>query len=84
MLRQAAGVHVMELDGPRRFLFILRGTRSEARLLFRPRSKLTGVLSDGMTGQTVNAVHFDGEPLDQWRLDLPANSPLLMLALWPS
>ncbi len=84
MLRQFTSVRVMELEGPRRFVFILRDTRPDARLLFRPRSKLTGVLSDGMTGETLTTVQFDGQPLEQWALYLPPNAPLLILSLWPS
>jgi hypothetical protein len=84
MLRQFNGVRVMELEGPRRNVYVLRELQSGARLVFRPRSKMIGVLSDGMTGDTLATVHFDGEPLEQWRLDLPASSPLLLLSLWPS
>jgi hypothetical protein len=84
ILRQSDGVRVMELEGPRRNLFILRAAQQGAWLMLRPRSKMTGVLGDGLTGANLATVHFDGEPLEQWRLDLPAASPLLMLSLWPS
>jgi hypothetical protein len=83
ILRQFNGVRVMELEGPRRNLFILREIRAGARLLFRPRSKMIGVLSNGMTGDTIATVHFDGEPLDQWQIDLP-DLPLVILSLWQS
>jgi hypothetical protein len=71
----------MELEGPLRNVFILRESGPGARLVFRPRAKMIGVLSDGMTGETLAAVHFEGEPLEQWPIDLPAVSPLLILSM---
>jgi hypothetical protein len=84
ILRQANDVRVRELEGPRRLVFILRDAGSDAWIALRPPWKMTGVLVDGMTGETIRTLDFDGEPYSRWQLKLGVQSPILLVSLWAS
>ena len=84
IMRQVNGAHVLQLEGARRQVFVIRDTSAGARLVLRPPWKMTGVLKDVMTGASIGVLHYDGPLNERWELALPADAKLLLLSLWPS
>jgi hypothetical protein len=82
VLRFARDVHVWELEGPGRFVFILREPRGDPTISLRLPTRMTGVIVDAMSGQTVRGVQFDGPPFERWELKLGSGFDVLLLSLW--
>jgi hypothetical protein len=81
ILRQIVAVHAIELDGTRRVVFILRDADADAEIVLRPPARMTGVLTDAMTGVPVREMTYDGPPLERWEVPVPRGE-LFLLSLW--
>ena len=80
VLRYVRDVHVLELEGLTRVVFVLRHPGADADIGLRLPRPTAGSLIDAMTGQTVSEVHFDGPPFERWDVKLPSEFPLLLLS----
>lgn len=81
VLRYSRDVQVFEFEGPRRFLFVLRAPGPNAELMLRLPSRMTGVLTDAETGQSISTMSYDGAPFEPWSVRLPAGFKVLLLSL---
>jgi hypothetical protein len=79
VLRENHAVRVMELEGARRHVFVLRQATPGARIALRLPWKATGALIDPMSGQTLRALEFSDEPLSRWELDVPPGFDVLLM-----
>lgn len=84
ILREVHGVRAVELEGPRRLVFVLRRSSSDPYLALRPPWTMDGVILDATSGETLRTVRFDGAPFSRWQVDLPAGRGLMLLSLWAS
>ena len=82
IVRETHDVRVLELEGPRRLVLVLRGAGAEAYVALRPPWPMKGLMMDAVTGQTLRSLQFDGEPFSRWQFDLPAGDRLLLVWLW--
>lgn len=80
-LRQHRNVHVIGLDGPDRFILVLRDPQPDAIVVFRLPRPMSGALIDAYTGQTITSLQFTGAAWDRWEVPVPPRSNLLLLAL---
>jgi hypothetical protein len=62
-------------------LVVFAGVRPGALVGLRPPSPMDGAFVDPMTGDSIEAVAFDGEAGSYWQLLVPASRALVLLAL---
>jgi hypothetical protein len=84
VLRASHDVNVLELEGPRRWVFVLRHAGPDAGMAFRLPGHATGAIVDAATGQTLAHLEYDGEPFDRWDVRLPSGFDVLLLSLTPA
>ena len=84
VLREIHDVRVMEMEGERRLMLILRQASPGASIALRPRWKATGVLVDAATGRTLRTLEFNDEPLSRWELEIPLGFDVLLMFLQAS
>ena len=80
-LRQSGNVHVTGLDGPDRFILVLRDPQPNAMLTFRLPHAMSGAIIDARRGETITPLQFTGAAWDRWDVALPQGTDLLLLAL---
>jgi hypothetical protein len=82
VLRYRNDVRVWELDGPGRFVFVLRRVRDNPAITLRLPARMNGVVVDATTGRTIENVHFDGPAFERWDLKMAPGLDLVILSLW--
>jgi hypothetical protein len=81
VVRFTRGVQVTELRGASRLILVLRDIEPGAEMMLRVPSGLRGPLIDGMTGQTIRELRYDGAPLEPWQISIPVGARLMFLTL---
>jgi hypothetical protein len=82
VVRYKNDVRVWELDGPGRFVFVLRREHENPAIMLRLPAPMKGMMVDGMTGRTIADVHFDGPAFERWDLTMAPGQDLVLLSLW--
>src|SRR3954454_21771102 len=80
-VRFAHGVRVTPLQGASRLILVLRDIKPGAEIMLRVPSGLHGTLIDGMTGQAIRELRYEGTPLEPWQIAIPGGSSLMFLSL---
>jgi hypothetical protein len=84
VLRASNDVRVLELEGPHRWVFVLRHPGPAASMAFRLPGHATGAIVDASTGRTLTQLQYDGEPFERWEVRLPTGFDVLLLSLTPA
>jgi hypothetical protein len=81
ILEEAREVRVAALGGDDQFVLVVGDIGDEAALKFRPKARaLRGAFVDPLSGRTVEATAFTGEPGALWDVVVPQGYQLLLLA----